>query len=163
MLLRMISFLQSSIDFENLAEIVIQNKQGPLLFAIFEGRALSQKSRKKAIIATFRVCFRMHELSMGIKIWHEYGVVLQAGSAIESVIQSVVDSFNGSPILLEPKIFLLIELFHWLRYEHIDTILSSIEERFGEIEEDGSNSFLLCNLNPIKTACHMLMFLDIIQ
>ena len=50
-----------------------------------------------------------------------------------------------------------------LTYSHIDRILSSIEERFSEIAEDGSNSYLLCNLNPIKTACHMLMLLDQIQ
>jgi len=41
--------------------------------------------------------------------------------------------------------------------------LISMEERFGEIEENGSNSYLLCNLNPIKTACHMLMLLDLID
>ena len=35
-----------------------------------------------------------------------------------------------------------------------------MEERFGEIEEDGSNSYLICNLNPIKTAVHMLMILS---
>ena len=39
---------------------------------------------------------------------------------------------------------------------HIDAILSSLEKRFGDIEEDGSNAYLLCNLNPIKTACHLL-------
>ena len=33
----------------------------------------------------------------------------------------------------------------------------------GDIEADGSNSYLLCNLNPIKTACHMLMLLNEIQ
>ena len=50
-----------------------------------------------------------------------------------------------------------------LNYEHIDEILTSMEERFGEIEADGSNSYLLCNLNPIKTAVHMLMVLDYIN
>ena len=50
-----------------------------------------------------------------------------------------------------------------LNYEHIDEILTSMEERFGEIEEDGSNSYLLCNLNPIKTAVHMLMVLSYIN
>ena len=38
-----------------------------------------------------------------------------------------------------------------------------MEERFGEIEEDGSNSYLLTNLNPIKTAVHMLMVLSLID
>ena len=76
MLLRMISFFQSSIDYESLAEVLIKDKQGPLLFAIFEGRTLGSKFRKKAIVATFRVCFSMHELSMGIKIWLNFGLVL---------------------------------------------------------------------------------------
>lgn len=52
---------------------------------------------------------------------------------------------------------------HQLTYEHVDAILTSMEERFGEIEEDGSNSYLLCNLNSIQTACHMLNLLDMIE
>ena len=50
-----------------------------------------------------------------------------------------------------------------LKYEHIDRILTSMEERFSEVDEDGSNSFLVCNLNPIKTACHLLMLLSQIE
>lgn len=38
-----------------------------------------------------------------------------------------------------------------------------MEERFSEINEDGSNSYLLCNLNPIQTAVHMLMLLSMIE
>ena len=107
----------------------------------------------------------MHELAIGIKIWHIYGFVLQDGDTIDQVMQTVVDSLVRSPIFLEPKIFILMELFYKLQYEHIDAILTSIETRFGEDEEDedGSNSYLLCNLNPIKTACHMLMLLDLIS
>jgi hypothetical protein len=146
-----------------LAEVLIRDKQKALLYGIFEGKCLELKIRRKAILATFKVCFQMHELSMAIKIWHLYGFVLQAGNAIEQVMQAVVNSFESSPIFLEPKIFILMELFYKLQYEHIDTVLTSIELRFGEIEEDGSNSFLLCNLNPIKTACHMLMLLDLIS
>ena len=40
--------------------------------------------------------------------------------------------------------------------------MSSLEDIFPEIEESGNNSILLCNLNPIKTACHLLMTLDLI-
>ncbi len=45
----------------------------------------------------------------------------------------------------------------------MDKILTSMEQRFGEIEEDGSNQYLLCNLNSIQTACHMLNLLDMIE
>ena len=38
-----------------------------------------------------------------------------------------------------------------------------MEDRFGDVAEDGSNSYLLCNINPIKTACHLLMLLDQIK
>lgn len=38
-----------------------------------------------------------------------------------------------------------------------------MEQSFGEVEEDGSNSYLLCNLNPVKTAVHMLMILSNIE
>ena len=52
---------------------------------------------------------------------------------------------------------------HKLSYSHIDRVLTSMEERFVELEEDGSNSYLLTNLNPIKTAVHMLMLLSQIE
>lgn len=52
---------------------------------------------------------------------------------------------------------------HLLSYEHIDLVLTSLEEHFGEIAEDGSNSYLLCNLNPILTAVSMLMLLNQIK
>lgn len=42
----------------------------------------------------------------------------------------------------------------------VDEVLSSMEQSFGEAEEDGSNYYLLCNLNPVKTAVHMLMILS---
>ena len=72
------------------------------------------------------------------------------------MLQAVVDSFVRSPSLLEPKIFLILEMEEQFTLNHIDAILSSLEKRFGDIEEDGSNAYLLCNLNPIKTACHLL-------
>ena len=38
-----------------------------------------------------------------------------------------------------------------------------MEESFSDVAEDMSNSFLLCNLNPIKTAVHMLQLLSQIE
>ena len=61
------------------------------------------------------------------------------------------------------KIYLLMQVIDQLNYEHVDSILVSCEERLGEIAADGSNSYLLTNLNQIKTACHMLMLLDLIN
>ena len=82
---------------------------------------------------------------------------------MDAVLQAIVDAFIKSPYLLEIKTFLITQVQDQLNYEHIDEILTSMEERFGEIEEDGSNSYLLCNLNPIKTAVHMLMVLSYIS
>lgn len=45
-------------------------------------------------------------------------------------------------------------------YNHVDAMLTSMEDRFGEQAADGSDSFLLNNLNPIKTAVHFLMLLN---
>ena len=79
------------------------------------------------------------------------------------MIRACVDAFVKSADLLESKIYLVMQLLNSMSYEHIDRILSSMEERFGEIAEDGSNSYLLCNLSPIKTACHMLNLLNQIE
>ena len=76
------------------------------------------------------------------------------------MLQAVVDSFVQSPNLLEPKIYLLLEMEEQFTFNQIDAILESLEKRFSREDATGSQSFLLCNLNPIKTACHLLMILD---
>lgn len=75
----------------------------------------------------------------------------------------LVNSFTKSPSFLEIKTYLIVQVINDLEYEHVDGILTSMEQKFGEIEEDGSNSYLLCNLNPIKSAVHMLMILNQIE
>ena len=105
----------------------------------------------------------MNEFSITIKIWHNYETVLTGKKLIYSVIESCVTAFEQGPDLLEPKIFLLMQIYYEMEYEQVDKLLTSMEQRFAEIEEDGSNQHLLCNLNPIKTACHIMMLLDLIS
>ena len=105
----------------------------------------------------------MEKMAIAVQIWNEYDSILTGSSALDAVLQAIVDAFIKSPYLLEIKTFLITQVQDQLNYEHIDEILTSMEERFGEIEEDGSNSYLLCNLNPIKTAVHMLMVLSYIN
>ena len=76
------------------------------------------------------------------------------------MLDACVAAFIAGPDLLEAKIFLLMQLLYKLEYEQIDKILTSMELRLNEVEEDGSNQYLLTNLNPIKTACHIMMLLD---
>ena len=82
---------------------------------------------------------------------------------MDHVLEAVINSFINSPFLIEVKYYFLSQTIHYLSYEHIDRVLTSVEERFQEVEEDGSNSYLLTNLNPVKTAVHMLMLLSQIE
>ena len=56
-----------------------------------------------------------------------------------------------------------MELLDYMKYEQLNAILTSLEERYSMIAKDGSNSLLLNNLNPIKTACHLLILLKRIE
>ena len=76
------------------------------------------------------------------------------------MLQAIVDAFVKSPDFQEVKMYLCYQNLRQLRYEHVDKILISIEERLND--EDCTDSYLLNNLNPIKTACHILMLLDLI-
>ena len=58
------------------------------------------------------------------------------------------------------KSYFLLLLIEELTYAQIDRILTVMEERYGEVEEDGSNQFILVNLNPIQTSVHLLKILD---
>lgn len=92
-----------------------------------------------------------------------YELELTSVRTIEPVLESLVKTFEGDEDLFEVKIYLLVQVRLYLTYEHVDRLLTSLEDRFGDVAEDGSNSFLLNNLNPIKTACHMLLLLDLMD
>ena len=112
------------------------------------------------MLAFFKECLRQNEFAIAINLWKLYDFALTTKKNQQTVIRACVDAFVKSPDLLESKIYLIMQLLTSMGYEHIDRILSSMEERFGEIAEDGANSYLLCNLSPIKTACHMLNLLS---
>ena len=75
--------------------------------------------------------------------------MLTGKSLIKEVLDECVAAFVRSPFHLDVKIFLLMQLLHELSYKHVDQILTAMEEHFGQIREDASNSYLLCNLNAI--------------
>ena len=84
-----------------------------------------------------------------MQIWTDFELVLTDEKNISIVCLECVNAFVKSPYQLEVKTFFVTQLMHQLSYEHVDAILTSMEHRFGEIEDDGSNSYLLCNLNAI--------------
>ena len=131
------------------------------MFEFFKRRELRKRFKRKAVIAAFKECLRTNELALALMIWDSYSQMIK--EKIEEVIEALVQAFVKSPFYLEVKIYLLTLTMHQLSYVHVDKILTSIEERFGQIEDDGSNQYLLCNLNPIKSACHMLMLLNLFE
>ena len=89
--------------------------------------------------------------------------MLQEAENVGQITKAVIKSFVASSSLLEPKIYLILELVEVMKYEQLNTILSSLEDRYSSIAKDGSNALLLNNLNPIKTACHLLILLKRIE
>lgn len=79
------------------------------------------------------------------------------------MIEALLLAFEKSPSLNEVKIYFITLMIRKLSFVHVDRILTMLEERFAEIAEDGSNSYLLCNLNPIMTAVHLLNLLSLIE
>ena len=75
----------------------------------------------------------LDELSTTLKVWYHHQDLLNEKEVLDSVTQAVVDAFNRSASFLEPKIYLLMELLVELSYEQINTLLSALEERFGNI------------------------------
>ena len=58
--------------------------------------------------------------------------------------------------------YFVIEVLDKLSYEQIDQLLISYENNLEESAPDGSSYYLLCNLNPVKTACNILFLADLI-
>ena len=64
---------------------------------------------------------------------------------------------------MEFKMYLIIEVFYQLNYEHVDQVLNSYENNIKEASQDGSSYYLLCNLNPIKTVSNVLYLASLIE
>lgn len=139
---------------------MIRRKQTILLLDILEMKQLKQVNTIRALIAIMKESMRLNELSFTFQLWNQYKFVLTRDHSIEKVLKIIVGNFVKSAQYIEVKTYLVMEVFDHMEYKHVDEILTSMEEHFGEVEEDGSNSYLLCNLNPVKTAMHMLMLLS---
>jgi len=61
----------------------------------------------------------------------------------------MVVAFERSPALNAIKTYYLLLLVDEFSYAQIDRILTTLEQRYGEVEENGGNQYLLINLNPI--------------
>ena len=60
-LLRVLLFLQMNMDYENLSNILIKNKQIDVLFELFKRKELKKKNLAIAILAAFKESLRMDE------------------------------------------------------------------------------------------------------
>ena len=94
-------------------------------------------------------------------LWRRFNDILN--NRVDEIHEAIITAFISDPYLSEIKNYFLQLIVPELKYSHIDRILTSMERRFNEMESDGSDSYLLTNLNPIKTACILLMILHMIE
>ena len=160
LVVRLLVFLQKDLDFEAISSVLMSRKRSDLLFTLF---SKIRECKEKLVLAAFIESVAKDELFIAFKIWRMYELELTSVRTIEPVLEALVKTFEGDEDLFEVKIYLLVQVRLYLTYEHVDRLLTSLEDRFGDVAEDGSNSFLLNNLNPIKTACHMLLLLDLMD
>ena len=134
-----------------------------ILWGLMLNVKIKSKHRRKVVLAAYRESLRAQEYAFTTRIWHSFEILLTDHEMVIEVANETVSAFAKSPGQMDVKVFLLIRILHELSYAQVDQILCSMEDRFGEAQEDSSNSFLLCNLNAIQTACHFLYLLDKIQ
>ena len=102
------------------------------------------------------------ELSIALRIWNIHNDVVN--NNVKEIHEALVFSYTKNSCLTEIKNYFLRETIHQLSYKQVDRLLTSIEERFNQnIDEDAASNYLVTNINPIKTACHMLMLLNMIK
>ena len=70
---RMIVYLQNSLDFQSLTNHLIRRKKFELMFRLFQLKELKKKNKKKAIIVAFNQSLVADELAQSLTIWVRYG------------------------------------------------------------------------------------------
>ena len=118
------------------------------------------------MVASFKESLRANDFALGLVLFENYEVVLTTDNDdVKSIVSETVNAFVKCPYQLQVKIYLMVQLLHEFNYEHVDQVLSSMEERFNNdlLVGDATYSYLLCNMNAIQTACHLLYLLDKIE
>ena len=108
---------------------------------------MRRSHRKKAIISSFNECLNSDELAIAVQIWSENVDLLQEKADL--IIESIVRAFERSATLIPIKTYIMVQVARELSYTQIDRILTSLENRFSDIEEDAGNQYLLVNLNSV--------------
>ena len=79
-----------SMDYENLANILIKNQSVSVLYDLFKRKEMKKRNKNNAIMASFTESLRMNELAISVKIWHDYEYILTKESMINKVLHAIV-------------------------------------------------------------------------
>ena len=150
--------LQHESEFQELTRVLIRYKRQERLLEVIKREEYQVKHRVQAIVDACIISFEQQEYLTALRLWHDYSIVLLQNKT--KIIEALVRSFETTQFSNEVRYFFLTKFFQHMTYGDVDRIVSALEKIFGDVEPDGSNQVLLVNLNPIKTACHLLMFFD---
>ena len=105
--------------------------------ALLNEKKLRRKYRERALMLAFKECLRIDELAVALKIWSDNKQYMVAKS--KDLVEDFVKSFERSPVLHVIKSYFFAHMGQHLEYNHIDRILTIMEDRFSNKEKDGSN------------------------
>lgn len=69
-IMKLVSFFQNKLDFNNIIEILLRNKLEELLYLLFIETTLPWQIRKTTIVAAFCTSLSLDELAVTLKIWY---------------------------------------------------------------------------------------------
>ena len=119
-LINLIIFWQKHPDFISVIESLLRNRLGEIIFKVVENNSFSRKLRKKAIMTTFEKSLMLDDFDVTLKLWYFYREVLTEFKIAPQMLSLVVKAFVRSPTMLEPKIFLIMEMKEFFNYELVD-------------------------------------------
>jgi hypothetical protein len=96
---------------------------------------------------------------MSVNLWDLYDIVYFDNP--DHLLESLIMCFEKSAFYLELKFYILDKLLPFFKYKQVDRLLETFEKFLFKVEK--IDSYLVRNLNPIKTAVQILEFIERIQ
>lgn len=107
------------------------------------------------MVENLKYALKQEKMDLAVNLFELYDVTYVRH--MDRIIESVLQCFEVSPFYLELKFFVLDKTLQHFEYKHVDRLLLCLEKYLTQVEP--GESYMVTNLNPIKTSVQLLDFM----
>ncbi|CDW75491.1 UNKNOWN [Stylonychia lemnae] len=156
-ILSVIKNLQDQLDYQRIIRVCWDNKLKNLLDFVIDQPFIEETIKKDFTIESINYYLQINQLDQCAIIIKDFRQYLKGKES--QALDYIIYSFK-TPSFMEFKIFLISQLFDYLKYRQVDQIMNEIE---ANLDDQTSIALFSQNLNPIKIGMSLIDLMFRIQ